>query len=93
MSRRHESVFDYPDGAAELAEKFVVVPANKASYRPLASYALPPQTGNFVDHVFLKAYNLASILQHVAVWQLGRNLVTACYIRYPYKICSTIGNH
>ena len=34
MSRRHESVFDNPDVAAELAEiheKFVVVPADKAS--------------------------------------------------------------
>ena len=34
MSRRHESVFDDPDVAAELAEiheKFVVVPADKAS--------------------------------------------------------------
>ena len=34
MSRRNESVFDDPDVAAELAEiheKFVVVPANKAS--------------------------------------------------------------
>ena len=34
MSRRHESVFDDPDVAAELAEiheKFVVVPAGKAS--------------------------------------------------------------
>ena len=34
MSRRHESVFDDPDIAAELAEihgKFVVVPADKAS--------------------------------------------------------------
>ena len=34
MSRRHESVFDDQDVAAELAEiheKFVVVPANKAS--------------------------------------------------------------
>ena len=34
MSHRHESVFDDPDVAAELAEiheKFVVVPANKAS--------------------------------------------------------------
>ena len=33
MSRRHESVFDDPDVAAELAEihgKFVVVPADKA---------------------------------------------------------------
>ena len=34
MSHRHESVFDDPDVAAELAEiheKFVVVPADKAS--------------------------------------------------------------
>ena len=34
MSRRHKSVFDDPDVAAELAEiheKFVVVPADKAS--------------------------------------------------------------
>ena len=34
MSRRHESVFDDPDVAAELAEiheKFVIVPADKAS--------------------------------------------------------------
>ena len=34
MSRRHQSVFDDPDVAAELAEiheKFVVVPADKAS--------------------------------------------------------------
>ena len=34
MSRRHESVFDDPEVAAELAEiheKFVVVPAEKAS--------------------------------------------------------------
>ena len=34
MSRRHESVFDDPDVAAELPEiheKFVVVPADKAS--------------------------------------------------------------
>ena len=34
MSRRHESVFDDPDVAAEFAEiheKFVVVPADKAS--------------------------------------------------------------
>ena len=34
MSRRHESVFHDPDVAAELAEiheKFVVVPADKAS--------------------------------------------------------------
>ena len=34
MSRRHESVFDNPDVAAQLAEiqeKFVVVPADKAS--------------------------------------------------------------
>ena len=34
MSRRHESVFDDPDVAAELAEiheTFVVVPADKAS--------------------------------------------------------------
>ena len=34
MSRRHESVFDDPDVAAELAEiheKFVAVPADKAS--------------------------------------------------------------
>ena len=34
MSRRHESVFDDPDVTAELAEiheKFVVVPADKAS--------------------------------------------------------------
>ena len=34
MSRRHESVFDDPDVAAELSEvheKFVVVPADKAS--------------------------------------------------------------
>ena len=34
MSRRHETVFDEPDVAAELAEideKFVVVPADKAS--------------------------------------------------------------
>ena len=34
MSRRHESVFDDPDVAAELAEiheKLVVVPAGKAS--------------------------------------------------------------
>ena len=31
MSRRHESVFDDPDVAAEIHEKFVVVPADKAS--------------------------------------------------------------
>ena len=34
MSRRHELMFDNPDVAAELAEnqeKFVVVPADKAS--------------------------------------------------------------
>ena len=31
MSRRHESVFDDPDVAAEIHEKFIVVPAEKAS--------------------------------------------------------------
>ena len=31
MSNRHDSVFDDQDFAAELVEKFVVVPADKAS--------------------------------------------------------------
>ena len=72
MSSRHESVFDDPDVAAELAEiheKVVVVPADKASNRPLASYGL--FMGNFVDHVFLKAYYLASILQQFSHLAMG----------------------
>ena len=42
MSRRHESVFDDPDVAAELAEiyeKFVDVPADKASITTLCLFA------------------------------------------------------
>ena len=41
ISRRHVSVFDDPDVAAELAEiheKFVVVPADKASYNCVFVY-------------------------------------------------------
>ena len=36
--------------------------------RPLAGYGLPPPTprGNFVDHIFLEAQCLASILQHIS---------------------------
>ena len=44
---------------------------------PLASYGLPPSPErNFVDHIFLKAYHIASILQHVshlAMWVLLSN--------------------
>ena len=41
--------------------------------RPLASYGLPSPSprGNFVDHVFLIAYYLASILQHVSTLAMG----------------------
>ena len=31
----------------------------------------PPSNGNFVDHVFLKAYYLPSILQHVSHLAMG----------------------
>ena len=45
--------------------------------RPRARYGLPPPPrGSFVDHDFLKAYCLRSILQHVsplAVGALGGN--------------------
>ena len=36
-------------------------------FRPLAGYGLPPPRGNFVDHIFLVAQCLASILQHVSL--------------------------
>ena len=35
--------------------------------RPLAGYGLPPPRGAFVDHIFLEAQCLASILQHVSL--------------------------
>ena len=52
---------------------------------PLASYGFFLLRGNFVDHLFLAAYYLASILQHVSHLAMGRYLVTACNIRYLYK--------
>ena len=60
-------------------------------YRPLASYGLPPPPrGNFVDHVFLIAYYLASILQHASPLAMG---ALPSNIRYPYKNYNTIGNY
>ena len=46
---------------------------------------LPPR-GSFVDHDFLKAYCLRSILQHVSPLAVGALGGTACYKRYPSKI-------
>ena len=35
------------------------------------NHSWPAARGNFVDHVFLKAYYLASILQHVSYLAMG----------------------
>ena len=40
-------------------------------YRPRARYGLPPPRGSFVDHDFLKAQCLKSILQHVSLLAIG----------------------
>ena len=50
---------------------------------PAMVYLSPKE--NFVDHVFLKAYYLACILQHVSYLSMGALPSTACYIRYPTK--------
>ena len=46
---------------------------------------LPPG-GSFVDHDFLKAQGLRSILQHVSPLTVGAYAVRACYKRYPSKL-------
>ena len=40
-------------------------------YRLRARYGLPPPRGSFVDHDFLKAKCLRSILQHVSPLAVG----------------------
>ena len=54
--------------------------------RPRARYGKPFRQGSLVDHHFLNAQCLGSILQHVSLWRLGRYAVTDCYKRYPSKI-------
>ena len=53
--------------------------------RPRARYGLPhPPRGSFVDHDFLKAYCLRSILQHVsplAVGALGGSFVDHDFLK------------
>ena len=47
---------------------------------------LPPTRGNFVDHIFLEAQCLASILQHVSPLTMAALSCNSLLHTLPYKI-------
>ena len=62
---------------------FIVV---VAAVRPLAGYGLPPPSGNFLDHIFIKAQCIARILQHVRPLTMAALSCNSLLHTLPYKI-------
>ena len=61
--------------------------------RPLAGNDLPPPRGNFVDHIFLEAQCLASILQHVSPLTMAALSCNILLYTLPYKISKLLLGH